>query len=116
MLKSPASKGRRAEHKVAKMIREAGFEARRMVMSGAMDYLPTDIWSPDFNYAVEVKHHERIRIWDFIEQCENQAPKHKMPLLVFTSNNRPFYATLKLEDFLQLTKELKELRGMHYDK
>jgi hypothetical protein len=42
-LKSPKRKGDRAERAVVKQIKEAGFTAERVPLSGACDWLPGDV-------------------------------------------------------------------------
>lgn len=102
-------KGARLERKVAQMIRsKLGIEAKRMPLSGAWEHLKTDIYSPEFPFAVEVKNQEKMQFWQWWEQAQEQA-KQKTPLLVHSSNHRPVMVSMRFEDFLNLVKEVNEL-------
>jgi hypothetical protein len=101
--KSIRAKGRKAEKEVAKIFRETGIDknARRQLLSGA-SYLKGDI-NTSIGYTVEVKKQEKIQIWQWIKQAEEQGIKEHQPsLLVFGRNNSPYYAILDLYEFCSL--------------
>ena len=59
-------KGKRLELQVAKLLREAGFQANRMPLSGADSMLKGDIYCPALaDYYWECKNQEKVRIWEW---------------------------------------------------
>jgi hypothetical protein len=116
--KTPASKkakGNRAEMDVAKAYRHFGIDpkATRMPMSGAMTHFKGDIWKPDdYAYVDEVKNQEKINFWKWWEQAESQASSGRVPLLHITSNYRPILTVMKLETYMDLRKEIKDLEAI----
>ena len=56
-------------------------------------------------YSIEVKNCERLNVWQALKQADT---RDYTPLLVFTRNREDMYATVKLEDFLSLLKEVSE--------
>jgi hypothetical protein len=115
---TPASrkaKGNRAERKVAEAYRHYDIDpkATRMPMSGAMTHFKGDIWKPDdYAYVDEVKNQEKINFWKWWEQAESQASSGRVPLLHVTSNNRPILTVMKLETYMDLRKEIKDLEAI----
>ena len=104
-------KGRRLELKIAKMFRHYGLDdkARPSFQSGAQWAWKSDIYTK-VPFAIEAKNQERIRLWDFWEQAESQRKPYKPPVLMITSNFRPILATMMLEDWIDLVKELMDWR------
>lgn len=94
------AKGTAFEAKIAKKFTaEFGKEFRRVPLSGAIDYLKSDIWVPSdtawFPYVIECKHYKDVKwngfltakssdIYKFWEQASEDAnTMDKKPLLVF---------------------------------
>lgn len=115
MAKTPASKrakGNRAERKVAEAYRRYNIDkkATRMPMSGAMAWHKGDINKPDdYQYVDEVKCQERIQIWKFWEQAEEQATLNRIPVLHITGNNRPILTVVNMETYMDLRKTIIDL-------
>ena len=113
--KSSQQKGKRFEREIAKQINKK-FETnvRRTPLSGGMDF-KGDIICIDDNsiiseFSFECKNQEKLNIWKALEQSRNDAPQRTMPVVVFTKNHETEYAALLLEDFLNIIKELEDLR------
>lgn len=94
------AKGSAFEAKIARKFTEAfGKEFKRVPLSGAIEYLKSDIFVPSdtawFPYILECKHYKEVKwngfltakssdIYKFWEQASNDAVKmDKKPLLVF---------------------------------
>lgn len=109
-------KGKRYERKVAKLLNEKfGTNVRRTPQSGGMsikgDIIDTDENSILSEFHFECKHQERTNIWNFFAQSRNDCPRHKTPLVVFTKNHEFDYVGIEFSDFLNILKELEELRN-----
>ena len=108
-------KGKRFERDVAKIInKKFGTHVRRTPMSGGMDF-KGDIICIDDNsiiseFSFECKNQEALNIWKALKQSRYDAPMGKLPLVVFTKNHQTEYVALELEDFLNIIKELSDLR------
>lgn len=113
-LKSPKSKGSRLERKVAQKIRLSGLDktATRMVLSGAAFGLETDIRTR-LPFAFECKNQERVQLWEWWEQAERGRKPFKPPVLVISSNYRPELAVMKLDDWLNVLKELEDYKSLN---
>ena len=109
-------KGNRFERQVAKQINKK-FETnvRRTPLSGGMNF-KGDIICIDDNsiiseFSWECKNQEKLNIWKALKQAKNDAPQRTMPVVVFTKNFETEYACIELEDFLNIIKELEDLRN-----
>ena len=97
-------KGSEFERAIAKDIAEfLDPNARRMVLSGSVFGLETDIWTK-LKFAFELKRHEKIKLYEFWNQTTLQAICGKTPVLVVKSNNRPALAVMDWQDWIQLTR------------
>ena len=109
-------KGNRFEREVAKQInKKFGTNVRRTPLSGGMNF-KGDIICIDDNsiiseFSWECKNQEKLNIWKALEQSRNDAPQRTMPVLVFTKNHERDYVALEFEDFMNLLKELEDLRN-----
>ena len=108
-------KGKRFERDVAKMINKK-FETnvRRTPMSGGME-IKGDIICIDDNsiiseFSIECKNQEKLNIWKALDQSRTDAPRGKLPIVVFTKNHELDYCALEFEDFMNIVKELEDLR------
>ncbi len=109
-------KGKRYERHIADTIKDKfGGDAHRTPNSGAMGnyvpdfrgdimYLPTALEG----FLIECKHQERLEIWRFIDQMEREAKDDKIPLLVFTKNNKNDYVCLSWSAFMEILYQLKK--------
>ena len=99
-------KGKRLELKFAKMLRAIDSTAKRMVLSGADWAFRGDI-NTKLPYHFECKNQEKVRVWEWWDQCEQDCSMHKTPVLVFSGNYRPIMVTLKADDFIAILKEIE---------
>ena len=109
-------KGKRFERDVAKILNKK-FETnvRRTPMSGGMsikgDIIDINPDSVLFDYHFECKNQEKLNIWKALAQARADKPMRKIPLVVFTKNHERDYVALELEDFMNILKELEDLKN-----
>ena len=60
---------------------------------------------------MECKNQEKLNIWKALKQAKNDAIQRTMPVVVFTKNFETEYACIEFEDFLNILKELEDLRN-----
>lgn len=106
-------KGKRLEHKFAKMIRRKGLDpkAKRMVLSGGDWAFPSDIYT-NLPFMFECKNQERVSFWAWWDQAKAQEKIHKPAILVFSGNYRPVMVAMEGDTFLNLLLELKEYKEL----
>lgn len=94
-------KGNRGEREVANILKEMGLTARRGVQySGSPD--SPDVVCDELNeYHLEVKHVEKLNIWDAISQAVQDCGD-KTPVVICRKNNKPWLAVTFLDDFVRL--------------
>ncbi len=97
-------KGHDFEILIAKQLRQAGFDAKRMPRSGAIDGLDSDLFVPELPILWELKKQESWSIGAYMKQAEDNAEKtNKLPVVVMSKNNLPDpYTVIKLSDFILL--------------
>lgn len=94
-------KGKAGELELAKILRGYGYEAKRGVQyKGGSD-------SPDVvgleGIHIECKRVENLNIYNAVEQADRDCGEN-MPVVMHRRNNKPWLATLHLEDFMKLYK------------
>lgn len=111
--RSKKAKGKRLEIKLAKAIRDKGLDpnARRMPGSGAFDGFKTDSFNK-LPFSFEAKNQEKVRLWEWWKQAQDQSTIAKPPVLVISGNYRPELAVMDLNTFLDLLKEIKDLEEL----
>lgn len=112
--KSKRAKGNRAEAKVAELYRRYKIfpKATRMPMSGAMTFHKSDIFKGEADdWSDEVKCQETVKLWAWWEQANNQAGQFQKPVLHITGNHRPILTVMRIEDYMDMRAEIKELRN-----
>lgn len=104
-------KGRDFEFKVAKILRKLDPETKRRPRSGANKMVSGygDIYTT-LPFAFELKNHEKITFWKFWEQADSQGSMIRPPALIFTSSYRPIMIAMKLDDWINLYKELLDYK------
>ena len=102
-------KGARLERKICEMIRRSGLDkrAKRSFQSGAHWSWKSDIYT-SLPFSIEAKWWEKMRLWKWLDQAEQNATVQKPAIVVHTANNRPILATMRLEVFLEVLKTLKD--------
>jgi len=114
--KSSQQKGKRFEREVAKQINNKfSTKVRRTPLSGGMDFKGDIICIDDSSiiseFSWECKNQEKLNIWKALQQSRNDATQRTLPVVVFTKNHEKEYIALELEDFLNIIKELEDLRN-----
>ncbi len=100
----PRSKGSRAELEVREILRDHGYTtARRNFQSGGQG--GGDLIEGIPGVHLEIKHHERTAIWEWIAQAEADARPTDTPAVVFRRNRSGWYACIPFSDLLGLLKE-----------
>ena len=94
-------KGARFERRIAKMLREYGYEAERgQQHSGGKD-------SPDVKHNmprlhIEAKDVEKLNIWNALEQSKRDAGEDEIPVVMFKRNRTQVYVALPFESFMEM--------------
>lgn len=123
MARSERDKGARGEREVAERFRLAGFDCDRAPNSGGLRFRG-DLYG-ELPCHVEVKRQEVLRLWEWLRQAELDADG-RMPVVAFRRNAGRWYATLPLDDLVNLlwrdqqastspTSERPELHGDELD-
>lgn len=110
---SKKAKGSRLEREVATAYRHYGIDdkATRMPMSGAMAHFKGDIWKPnDYEYLDECKNSERVKLWEWWDQAKEQTKGTRIPVLHISRNNSPVLTVIALDTYMNMRKEIKDLR------
>ncbi len=94
-------KGTRFEYEVLYQLQKIDPNARKQVMSGAVFGLEGDIRSK-LPFTFELKHHEKIRLYEFWGQAVRQSSVRKPPVLIVKSNHKPTLVSMELQDWLEL--------------
>lgn len=99
----PRSKGNRAELEIITLLKSFGWlGARRNWQSGGQG--GGDVVGGPNDVSIEVKHHESLRMWEWLAQCEQAAKPTDIPLLCFRRNRSQWYAVVPLHELLALLK------------
>jgi len=104
------AKGREFEYLVSKKLREAGFNAKRMPRSGAIDGLDSDLLIPELPIVWELKKQETWKVGEYMKQAiDSSESTGKMPVVVMGRNNlKDPYVVLELSNFIWLLQLAKE--------
>lgn len=110
---SRKQKGRRLQQRIVDSIRKLFNLGDGDIKSNPMGCTGEDIWLSEYArqiipFSIEAKNTEKLNIWAALEQSESSNRKYK-PLLVFSRNRSKDYCALKLDDFLLLLKQVKDL-------
>ena len=97
-------KGARAERDWAKTLRDAGFPARRGCQYAGGPDSP-DVVCESLPFHWEVKHVEKLNIWNAIEQCNEDAGEGETPVVVFKKNHKNWQICIDAQDFLNIIKD-----------
>lgn len=111
---SKKAKGNRLEYKVAELYRRYDIDkkATRMPMSGAMANFKGDIHKPnDYEWVDECKNQEKVSLWKWWNQTISQAKGMQKPVLHIGGNYRPILTVMRIEDYMDLRKTIKDLEG-----
>jgi len=105
-------KGANFEREIAKILSDWwGSRLRRVPNSGGLN-IKGDIMTEDVDkmkdlpFHFELKKQERHNVRDYYKQAEHDCPKGKKPAVIFSKNNDYKFIMMKLEDFMEFTKDL----------
>ncbi len=102
------SKGKRGERELAtELTRVLGVSARRgQQFQGSPDSpdVVTDIQHVHF----ECKRTERFRLYEALEQAQNDAGTEKLPVVCHRQNGKPWVIVLRLDDLPAIISTLRE--------
>lgn len=97
-------KGNRGEREVAKLLRDYGYvKARRGQQFQGSPESPDVVGFPGFH--VEVKHVERLNVYEALEQAFRDAGEDDTPIVFHRKNKVSWRVTMDAEDFLKLLDE-----------
>lgn len=93
-------KGSRGENELANILKEYGYDAKRMQQfAGGVD-------SPDVKglpgIHIECKRVENLNIHKAYAQAERDADGQAIPAVFHRRNREPWMVTLKLDDFMEI--------------
>ncbi len=101
--KASKSKGIKGEQEIARILKDAGYDARRGQQfcgaSGDADV----IGLPGIH--IEVKRTESFRMWDALSQSKSDAREGEKPIVVHRKNRCPWVVVQPLDDWLELYRE-----------
>lgn len=99
-------KGARFERKLAAMIRDYGFEARRGQQycgaNGDADVVGLD------GIHIEAKAQETMRLYDWMSQAISDAREKEIPAVFHKKNNCDVLVTMRFDDFMTLYRSYYE--------
>jgi len=104
------NKGKRGELEAARFLSKRGWGARRgQQYSGGPDSADLVHDVPGIHF--EVKRTERLRLYEALEQSCKDAPASAIPAVLTRKNGEEWVVVLSAHNFLELMREIVELRG-----
>lgn len=98
-------KGKAGERELAKKLREYGYDCRRGQQYNGSDGSADVVGLEGIH--IECKRVERLNIEDAMAQSKHDARQGEIPVVMHRKNNCEWLATLRLDDFMNIYKELK---------
>lgn len=98
-------KGKAGERELAKKLREYGYDCRRGQQYNGSDG-SADVVGLE-GVHIECKRVERLNIEDAMAQSKHDARQGEIPVVMHRKNNCKWLVTLRLDDFMNIYKELK---------
>lgn len=106
MGRASRDKGKRGELEIAHILQEYGYPARRSVQyngwQGEADVIGLE------GIHIEVKRVERLNIEEAMAQSRRDAKNDEIPVVFHRRNNRGWLATLPLDDFIKIYKQVSD--------
>ena len=99
-------KGARGEREIANILTAAGFTSHRgQQFSGGAD--SPDVVCPQLKdtYHFEVKHVERLNLYDAIEQSNNDKSENQIGLVIHKKNRKPWLVSMLFDQWLNKIKK-----------
>lgn len=110
MGKMSRDKGKRGELEIAELFREYGFSARRGQQHRGGADSPDVIHDMQDTY-VEVKFRETMSIYPVLEKANEERECYEHPVVFYRRKNSEWTVVMYADDFMDLMRELKELRN-----
>lgn len=99
-------KGKEGERQVAKLFREAGFQARRgRQYAGSPD--SPDVVHSLFGIHVEAKWRQQLNLYEAISKALEDSPE-EMPAIFHRKDGKGWLVTMRAEDWLDLMGDIFE--------
>lgn len=98
--RSSQAKGRRGEDELANILRGYGYDVQR---GGSLTFgeVPDLRGLPGIH--CEVKRHERLNVWEALEQAERDSKRFGgRPALFFRRNRSPWFVAMSLPDWMTM--------------
>lgn len=109
MGKASRDKGKIGEREVARILRDAGFDARRGQQYRGGAGSPDVVGVPGFH--VEVKRTEQLRLYDAMQQARDESGEGEVPVVIHRRNRHGWVAIMDLSDWPDLVGG----RGFHVE-
>lgn len=93
-------KGKRGELQLAHFLQDYGFDARRGQQFSGLQGDADVVGCPHLH--LEVKAVEKLNLQNASEQSERDAREGEIPVVIHKRNRKPWYITLRLEDFMPI--------------
>lgn len=93
-------KGKRGELQVAHIMQDYGFDARRSQQYAGINNDADVVGCPRLH--LEIKAVEKLNLQNASEQAERDARDNEIPVVIHKKNRKPWYITLRLEDFMPM--------------
>lgn len=93
-------KGKSGEREVARILRDAGYDARRGQQFHGGPGSPDVVGIPGFH--VEVKRTEAFRLYDAMQQSRDDSGKGEVPVVFHRRNRHGWVVVMDLPDWLDL--------------
>jgi hypothetical protein len=91
----------RGQQEVQRLVVAAGLDLQRLAYAG--DAIAVDLHGRRLH--LEVKRQERLRLKEWIEQANTEAPKGSLPVVVWRQSRGEWRADLSLSTLLALLSE-----------
>lgn len=99
-------KGKVGELELAHYLQDHGYKgARRSVQyNGKAENAKCDVLGMN-GFHVECKRVEKLNLERACEQAQRDAENNDIPIVIHRKNRKPWYVTIKLDDFLNILEE-----------
>lgn len=96
-------KGAAYERKIAKMLRDYGYEAERGCQHAGGKDSP-DVKSNLYGIHIEAKKVEHLNIWNALNQSARDSGEDEVPVVIFARNRSKNYVAMEFDDWMMFYK------------
>lgn len=100
---SSREKGKRFERKLAGILQDYGYDARRGQQFSGANGDADVVGLPGVH--IEAKAVERLNLYDAMAQSKHDARSGEIPVVIHKKNNCKILVTMELESFMELYQE-----------